>query len=185
MGYFFVCWGYAPDVFGLLVSSRHTPRYSSASWPFFTAPSGMVIHTPEKNYFRNNLHQVLFLELKDTFGMPICFYFITVTTQVNIHQFRSQKYPGCGTNLPDSGRISLPPEWLNDPHVTASVSALAGNWTDDTECLLSNKLGGLGGTKFITRGEFGGGSSGDDLLGTDPFESLWSAYMGNPTSGLS
>lgn len=70
----------------------------------------MVIHTPEKNYFRNNLHQVLFLELKDTFGMLICFYFITVTTQVNIHQFRSQKYPGRGTNLPDSGRISLPPE---------------------------------------------------------------------------
>lgn len=31
----------------------------------------MVIQTPEKNYFRNNLNQVLFLELKDTFGMPI------------------------------------------------------------------------------------------------------------------
>lgn len=69
---FFVCWGYAPDVFGLLVSSRQTPRYSSASWPFFTAPSGMVIQTPEKKIiFRNTLNQVLFLELKDTFGMPI------------------------------------------------------------------------------------------------------------------
>lgn len=88
-------------------------------------------------------------------------------------------------NLPDSGRTSLPPAWLNDPHVTASESALGGRWTDNIECRLSIALGGVGGLKLIPNGVLGGGSSGEDLLSTDPLDSLWSVYMGSPTSGLS
>lgn len=76
-------------------------------------------------------------------------------------------------------------EWLNDFYVIVLVLVLVGNWIDDIECLLFNKLGGLGGIKFITRGEFGGGSLGDDLLGIDLFESLWFVYMGNLIFGLS